>query len=94
MITDRIIGFLQWVFQGFLDSILALVPPMPSWVSDALDQFGAARDFVGSFDTWIPVATAVVVGSGLLLMWATVLGMHIARQILSYLTLGGGAYSK
>lgn len=91
MITDAILNVLELVVKAMLTPLLVLVPAAPSWVSQGVGYVGQVLGFLNGFESWVPVTLGLTVAGIIAATWVVSVTIQLARVIVSYLTLGGGA---
>lgn len=86
----------EWLFQtvvGLVTWVLDVIPfpALPSWVDTAASGLGTFTSVMAVVNDWIPVALVGLVILAYVGIHAFAVLVRLARQLLSYLTLGGGA---
>jgi len=79
--------------SGLLAWIIGAVPNVstPSWLSISTGDVSWLSGAVQAVGGWVPFGVIGAVLATYLIVHAAAIGVKIARQILSYVTLGGGA---
>jgi len=89
MITQALLDFAVSVFSA----LLSVVPSfeLPSWFETVLPWWATVFDLAEGFRVWIPFDAIKNVLVFSLAVYATVIGIRVARIMVSLFTGGGGS---
>ena len=90
MIWEWLYGQFVAVLEGIGQTVASLVPPVPSWIADAIAGVSTVVGKAGTIGTWVPWGIVVASVGLVVLVMIAGLGIQLARIVASFLTLGGG----
>lgn len=89
MIWDRL---MDWMLERVADlQGLLTFPPPPAWVSEGQQYVREVMDIAGQLCNWVPIEALGVSVGVVFAAWVAATAIHVARLVISVITLGGGA---
>lgn len=90
MILDLIFDVIFALIELVVGGILALIPDVPAWFTDAFSSASTALSYVYQLNAWLPVSLILTVIAAVLAVYVVGIGIGAVRWILSYFLGGGG----
>lgn len=91
MLIDALLDFIGGIVAKFGAALASLVPPVPSWVSQASGMISTVLGYATALGNWVPVGIFGVVVASVVVCLIAGLAIKIARIGASFGTLGGGS---
>lgn len=85
LLLQRVVDLVSWILSAFP------FPSVPSWFSTISSGVTYLHTWAGAVARWLPLGIVAAIFATYVAVHAVSLLVKLARQVLSYLTLGGGA---